>query len=461
MSNKNILTYNQKVSQVEQMYFAPVAQLPAPYSQSVDNFYCFLSRVEPWDNDTNPPQPTQDQKYIKSVFNNMFVVKKISSNDISPVVQRVDWTPGVIYDYYRDDIDMFEKDNNGNMVHKFYVRNKYDQVFKCLWNNNDSASTTEPFFQPGNYDVNGIFTGADGYKWKYIYTVDIGLKTKFLDIDWMPVPVGQDIPNPYKTFDKQEVTAGRGNIPVINIINGGSGYDPTNSAITITITGDGIGASALAKVTDGVITEIIVTNSGSDYTYANVVITSTLGSNVSVLAPISPIGGHGFDPVSELGCDHVMLVCEFQDSENGYVPTEIDYRQVGIITNPLSLSTFPRTANGIIYKTTSDLVVASGFGEFQEDEIVYQGESLETASFKGTVLYFDPATDIINVINTVGTLTNNASIRGNTSKTVRTLLNYSTPDFIKFSGYLTYIENRSQIQRSSDGIEQFKFVLGY
>jgi hypothetical protein len=32
---------------------------------------------------------------------------------------------------------------------------------------------------------------------------------------------------------------------------------------------------------------------------------------------------------------------------------------------------------------------------------------------------------------------------------------------MKFSGYISYIQNRSAVQRSSDGIEQFKFVLGY
>jgi hypothetical protein len=32
---------------------------------------------------------------------------------------------------------------------------------------------------------------------------------------------------------------------------------------------------------------------------------------------------------------------------------------------------------------------------------------------------------------------------------------------MKFSGYISYIQNRSAVQGSADGIEQFKFVLGY
>ena len=76
-------------------------------------------------------------------------------------------------------------------------------------------------------------------------------------------------------------------------------------------------------------------------------------------------------------------------------------------------------------------------------------------------MYFDPASDVINMINTTGTVTTNAPIFGKTSLCTRTVLTYSTPNFVLSSGYMSYIENRSGITRSSNGIEQFKLVLGY
>jgi hypothetical protein len=76
-------------------------------------------------------------------------------------------------------------------------------------------------------------------------------------------------------------------------------------------------------------------------------------------------------------------------------------------------------------------------------------------------LSFDAATNVIRVLNTTGTPTTNGPIFGNTSKTTRTLLSYTMPNFTLFSGYMAFIENRTGIQRSPDGIEQFKFVLGY
>jgi hypothetical protein len=454
MANKNLLTYNAKVTQVEQDYFAPVASV-AGTNRPISTMYCFLSRVVPWPNENDPVQPTQDQQAIKSVFKNMFVAKLINSSNISPVIQRIDWTTGTVYDYYRDDVDMFELNIFGRLVRQFYVRNKYDQVFKCLWNNNDAETTDEPYFQPGAYGNNNIYKGTDGYKWKYMYTIDVGSKTKFMDSTWIPVPVGDTIVNPIAT------PAGYGDVEVINVVNGGSGYDPANAEIIVTVTGDGTGATGEATVTAGEITDILVNTSGSDYTFANVSVTSALGSNATFSAPVSPIGGHGYDPIDELGASHTMVTVEFNASESGNLPTDIDFRQVGLLVNPTALSTYPAPANGTIYRTTTDIVVAPGFGVFAEDETVYQGASLETATFTATVLNFDTASNVIRLINTVGDYTVNAPIFGNSSLTARTVLTVSTPDFVLFSGYLTYIENRASVQRSADGIEQFKFVLGY
>lgn len=462
MANQNLVTSGFKVNRVELDYYSPVATLN---NQVITNMYAFLARVDPWADDTNPVIPTQDQQYIKSVFKNIFVVKKIQTSQISPVIQRFDWISGLTYDFYQDNIDMFEVDQNGFLILQFYVKNRYDQVFKCLWNNNGSPSTFEPFFQPGSYGTNNIFVGADGYKWKYMYTIDIGSKRNFMDATWMPVPVGANTPNPYLT------NAGYGDVEVINVTNGGSGYDAVNSFIQVTVSGDGSGASGNVVVSGGSITNIVVGTAGQNYTYANVSITaytssnlaqiSTFGTGVNAIAPVSPVGGHGFDPISELGCNRVMYTMEFNGSEGGYIPTNIEYRQVGLLANPSAISTYPNPATGSIYKTTTDFVLASGFGAYISDETITQQTANGQVYFTGTVLSFNPGTNVLNVINTQGTPNINGTVFGSTSATGRTLLSVSNPDFISMSGYLAYIENRSGIQRSADGIEALRFVLAY
>jgi hypothetical protein len=456
--NTNLLTFAARAGQVEQLYFAPVATIPPPISQTISTIYCFLAHIDPWPDDQNPPVPTQDQQSLKKVYKSIFVAKQVKSTDISPVTERIDWTANTVYDYYRDDINMFEEGEDGKFLLKFYVKNQYEQIFKCLWNNNGQPSTQEPYFEPGTYGTNNIFTGSDGYKWKYCYSIDLGLKTKFMDVNWMPVPIGANTPNPISS------SAGYGDIEVINMVNTGEGYDTSNAEITITVVGDGSGAAAHAVTANGQITDIVVDNPGTNYTSANVVITSSLGSNASAIAPVSPLGGHAFDPPSEFGVSRVMFTTTFNGSEDGYVPTDITYRQTGLLFNPTTRSNFVNgytsPANGEIYKATTDLVVASGFGEYVSDETLYQTDNNGNTVFSATILSFDPASDVINLINTQGTPILNHSVVGNTSKTVRTLLSVNTPDFVP-SGYLAYIENRTGIQRSSDGIEQFKFVLKY
>jgi hypothetical protein len=105
--------------------------------------------------------------------------------------------------------------------------------------------------------------------------------------------------------------------------------------------------------------------------------------------------------------------------------------------------------------------VAPGFGVFAEDETVFQGSTLETATFTATVLSFDIGTNTVKLINTQGTANNSALLYGATTGTSRVVIQQQIPDFIPFSGYLTYLENREPVQRNIDGSEIFKLVLGY
>jgi hypothetical protein len=463
MASNSLLTYGSKVSNVEQVYYAPTVVLP-PLLNNLSSLYCLLAKVDGWSDDNNPPDPSQDQKNIKSFLKNVFVAKQITNNDISPVIQRINWVSGTVYEYYRDDIDMFQVDVNGFLIYPFYIINRYNQVFKCLWNGNGNQSTFEPYFEPGSYNTNGIYQNSDAYKWKYMYTVDTHLSVKFMDSSWIPVAANEYAPNPIVTSE------GYGALEVINVLNGGQGYDPTNSVISLVVTGDGTGASGFVSVNvsaGGTISDIIINTPGQNYTYANAIITSANGSGAILAANVvSPIGGHGFDPISELGCHNVMFSIEFNGAEtlNGvnYIPTDIIYHQVGIVVNPTSLSSSPNPANSPIYNTATQLNVSNGFGLFVNDEIVFQTDKNGNKTFIGTVLSFNTSTNQLSVINTTGSLVSNAPIYGNTSGTARTLLTLPTPlDFVTLSGNLIYLENRSGIQRSPDGIEQFKIVLGY
>lgn len=458
-ANTGILTNNNGFYQSKYVFYAPSSTI-ATTQQLLATYYCFLSRVEPWSNEEVPPAPVENTKYINQIFKNMFVAKRINSNDISPVIERINWTSGEVYAYYQDNVDMFELDDNGTLLRRFYVKNRFDQVFKCLWNAKGAVSTVEPYFEPGTFNANLIFQGNDDYKWKYMYTINSGSKLKFMDDAWMPIPMTTTVPSPVYT------SAGSGSIDVINVTNGGSGYDPANSIITITVTGPNTTqATANATVVSGSITDIVVSNKGSNYIYANVSITSANGSSANAVAPVSPIGGHGYSPPTELGVRHVMMTVYFNKGESGDLPTDIDFRQIGILINPLEIKTSSTygLANGEIYKLSTDHVVSPGFGDYIPDEIVYQSVdgTFGSATYSATCLSFDDTTNRLSVINTNGTALAGQVIYGLTSETARVITNTEPPTLVPFSGYITYIENREPVARDLDGSEQFRLVLGY
>jgi hypothetical protein len=279
----------------------------------------------------------------------------------------------------------------------------------------------------------------------------------------MPVPVGFNVPNP------TENSAAEGQIDVINITTVGQGYQ--SGGVVVTVSGDGTGAAASPVINAaGYLTNMVMTNVGSGYTYANTVITAAAGyptPNVTAFAmtPVSPVGGHGFDPISDLGCNNVMVTVEFVEGEGGIIPTDITYYQLGLILDPSSKQSTPAYTFGDIFDTTKQFTVSPGTGSFVSGQTVYQGPSLAAASFTAQVVSFDATNNLLRVINTSGAPTvNDALIQdasGAVNVAVRTLLATADSDFILYSGYMTYIENRTAIQRSPDGTEQFRLVLRF
>ena len=81
----------------------------------------------------------------------------------------------------------------------------------------------------------------------------------------------------------EEIPQSSTGISSIEISNAGYGYQ---TVPTVTITGDGVGATALAVIQNGRITEIKMTNRGSDYSRAVVTISGGGGYNASAAAVI-------------------------------------------------------------------------------------------------------------------------------------------------------------------------------
>lgn len=114
---------------------------------------------------------------------------------------------------------------------------------------------------------------------------------------------------------------------------------------TVTIVGDGKGAKAYSIVEKqtGAIANVNMITIGQNYTRAEVYVSANAshGTGATANVVISPLGGHGKDPVRQLASDKIMLNVQFQGSEGisesgrGYIPSNTEFRSISVLKDPV------------------------------------------------------------------------------------------------------------------------------
>ncbi len=127
----------------------------------------------------------------------------------------------------------------------------------------------------------------------------------------------------------------------------------------IGITGDGSNAEAIGVIDAvGKLIDTTVINKGLGYTRARAEITGdTVGTTITVFPSISPYGGHGFSLLDETRPTKALIVIRIQKDEEGNAPIFNDYRQYGILADPIISNGY--TNEGLVagaYDATSTVV---------------------------------------------------------------------------------------------------------
>lgn len=107
---------------------------------------------------------------------------------------------------------------------------------------------------------------------------------------------------------------------------------------TINITGDGTGARAYAKLAGynyKTIDSVVVSDNGSNYTYADVVVSPVASPTATVLiANINSIAGLGRYPLFDFNVTRLSVLTKIQGTENERAILGNDYRQYGLWLSP-------------------------------------------------------------------------------------------------------------------------------
>ena len=420
-----------------------------------------------------------------NTFDDLLAVKKLSSSDVSFVIPRRNWVTSTVYDYYRHDYGnritgttSIQTANSGATTlfdATFYALTTARNVYKCLDNNNNAASTTEP-----TGTSTSVLTTADGYKWKYMYTLSATQQANFLSTDFMAVETNSTISS----------AAVDGAINIVKIKSAGTGG--TNGTYTgIAIRGDGSGGTVSVVVSGGSVTSVTITNAGTGYTIAYIrnadIVTAgatgLTGAEIDVIIP--PKGGHGFDAVKQLGGFFVMLNASLEGTEStntGDFTAENDFRRIILIRNPFSGGS---AASATTLRATKAVRFAASPapGTFTTDEEINQA----TTGAVGRVVEWDASNRILHYIQTrfndegidsngnrtafsganvitgqtSGATGTPSAVASETSDQITFTNGYSDTELDRHKGDVLYIENRAPITRAADQTENIKLVIEF
>jgi len=240
---------------------------------------------------------------------------------------------------------------------------------------------------------------------------------------------------------------------------------------TVIIRGDpatrDLATAYVSNTYNGVVNKITIINQGSFYTTANVTISanSSQGYGAAARPIISPIGGHGSDPVDELYGTNILMNVRVSGSESNTFPTNNDFRTIGIIRDPLFANGSPVTT--LALDQTTRVSVTEVSGDFVADEIV----TGLTSGAKGRLVYFanNNAARTEGVLKLIRITTNGTGesfytgeiVRGEISTRTANVQTTTSGAMKKYSGLVIYTENRTPVTRSMEQTEDVKVIINF
>lgn len=394
--------------------------------------------------------------------NNLQSVKKVTN--ASFVIPRYNWASGTIYTGFNDAVA-------GIPANTYYVLTEDNQVYICLQQSKNAAgqanvSTVKPDFAVAGVNEGQAFITADGYTWKFLYSLSATNAANYLSAGYIPVEkviwntTGDSAS--LSPFQLEQLIVQRnavsGQILNITLTSGGSGY---TSAPTVTITGNGTSAAATATISGGSVVKVEMNNEsaalGSGYDYANVSFSGGGGTGAAARIVLGPKSGIGADPREELKATSLMFNIKPSGTENGDFIIDNDFRQITLLRNLQVYNSNSRftatTGRAMSYMKTT--VPATSF---TIDKLLVGGTSGAKAyidDIQDSAIYYhqNENTGFTSFIDGEPLTESDGSGSG----TIDSATLHGTVD--NFSGEMLYVENRARVIRSTSQTEDIKVII--
>ena len=430
---------------------------------AANNYYVSVGRPIDWNGTDTAPTPTNAIRTIRDAQNNMTAVKNVEAHSF--VIPRYSWSLGAIYQAYNDN-------SVGHPSNSFYVITDENNVYVCLEAGQTALGQSVTSTVKPTGTLTTAFETADGYVWKFLYSVGALRASQFLSANFMPV-------TKFGAFDSDDAAdhveqvgiqnaAVAGQITGYQVTAGGSGY---TTAPIVTVVGNGTEAKASATISGGAVTKIVVKDSdgqkahGSLYTNAHIEITGGAGTGAKGRPIIGPAAGFGADPRDDLKATAMMFTAKPAGAEGSNWVVNNDFRQVTLIKN-IELPDSDALYTGVTGNALRRMEFANITATFSADKTIQGATSLAKAyvvkSDSDTVWYIqDSDTQFTlfaegeTISETDGAGSGILEATGDDADAYA----YVNGDVDPSSGEVMYIDNRAAIQRSADQTEDIKIII--
>lgn len=437
-----------------------IESIKTDITDSASNYFIGIGRSEDWNDSDIAPTVYNSAREERNFRLGLQSVKNI--NDYSFVVPRYNWSSGAIYSAY-DDTQV------GYPSQAYYVMNDNNQVYMCIQQGkNASGQAQVSTVQPTGNTTGVPFDTADGYIWKFLYSIGALDANKYISANYIPVELvtATDSDSPAAVIEQKTVqdAAIVGQVVGYAVDSGGSGYTSTP---TVTVRGDGTKAKAAATISGGQVVKVELIDSsgnytlGSGYNFADVTLTGGSPTKPAAVRTIlsTPLG-LGADPRDDLRSTAIMFNAKPEGVEGDDFIIGNDFRQVGLIKNLKdSAGTADFTeSTGLALKK---LVFSSVTSEFTADNTILGG----TSGVKALIDKVDSSNVWYHQTEATGfgNFDSGESITetdGNGAGTLNaTFAPYVNPEIDIMSGEVLYIDNRGAVTRSAEQTEDIKIVI--
>jgi hypothetical protein len=438
-----------------------IESLITDFDSTGTQYYIGVGRSQDWNDSDVAPTELSHQREERDFRHGLQSIKTIA--DLSFVVPRYNWSSGAVYSAYRDNFV-------GYPTQPYYVINENNQVYICIENaTNAEGVAIVSTVQPTGNTSGTPFATADGYIWKFLYSVSAIDANKFIAANYIPVKLQGLTDSNSQASDIEQLAVQNAAVPgqIIGytVESGGAGY---TSAPTLSVTGNGSEAQATLSISGGVVTKAELIDSsgaftlGSGYDYAKVTLSG--GGTPSKPAKLRPVLstplGFGGDPRDDLRSTAIMFNVKPEGAEgNGDWIIGNDFRQIGLVKNMRAyVDGKADSANGPLFSaTTGSALNKLGITGLSGDQV----DVRFTQSATGASAYIDKI-DSANIWyhqdeDTGFTEFNLSAITGTgISGTVNSV---DSAEVYKYTGEVLYIDNRAAVSRSADQTEDIKIVI--